>query len=103
MLVNVLELAAGRACRRGASSRSSGDLDERARELIDGVLDYARSGELVLAARSRSRTVMADVETDLRAALDAAGADLVVGELPEVRGGPAPATAGACRTSSGTR
>jgi signal transduction histidine kinase len=58
---------------------------ERARELIDGVLTYARAGELrrepvALVA------VMGDVAADLQLALAAAGAELVVGELPQVEG-----------------
>jgi signal transduction histidine kinase len=60
---------------------------DRARELIDGVLAYARAGELrtepvALAA------LMADVEQDLGPTLEHAGATLVVGELPEVHGDP---------------
>jgi signal transduction histidine kinase len=58
---------------------------ERARELIDGVLVYARAGEL-----SRERValgvLMDDVVADLRPSLEAAGAALEVGELPEVDG-----------------
>jgi signal transduction histidine kinase len=61
---------------------------ERGRALIDGVLAYARSGELERAPVSLD-AVMADVAKDLRAALDAAGATLVVGDLPEVEGDPA--------------
>lgn len=60
---------------------------ERARELIDGVLDYARSGELTLEPIDLS-SVMADVATDLRAPIDDAGAVLVVGDLPELEGDP---------------
>lgn len=57
----------------------------RARELIEGVLDYARSGELALGTVDLAR-VMADVATDLRASIEEAGATLAVGELPEVEG-----------------
>jgi signal transduction histidine kinase len=60
---------------------------DRARALIDGVLDYAHSGELTLE-RVRLDDVMADVAADLRAATDAAGAELRVGGLPEVDGDP---------------
>ena len=60
---------------------------DRARELIDGVLDYARSGELVLE-RVPLDAVMADVARDLRPALDEAGASLVTADLPEVDGDP---------------
>jgi signal transduction histidine kinase len=58
----------------------------RARELIDGVLAYARSGELTRERVALSR-VMAEVSEDLRPALDA-HAVLVVGELPEVEADP---------------
>ena len=58
---------------------------ERARELIDGVLVYARAGEL-----SRERVALArlmdEVAADLRPSLEAAGAAVDVGELPEVEG-----------------
>jgi signal transduction histidine kinase len=60
---------------------------DRARELIEGVLDYARSGELALGTVDLAR-VMADVATDLRASIEEAGATLAVGELPEVDGDP---------------
>jgi signal transduction histidine kinase len=59
----------------------------RARALIEGVLDYARSGELT-RERVALGDVMADVATDLRAAIDAADAVLVVGDLPDVEGDP---------------
>jgi signal transduction histidine kinase len=58
---------------------------ERARGLIDGVLAYARAGELELAPVALG-TLMAEVAEDLRPRLDAAGATLDVGKLPEVRG-----------------
>ena len=58
----------------------------RGRELIDGVLAYARSGELTRERVALAR-VMADVSEDLRPALDA-HAVLVVGELPEVDADP---------------
>jgi signal transduction histidine kinase len=58
---------------------------ERARGLIDGVLAYARAGELELAPVALG-TLMAEVAADLRPRLDEAGATLDVGELPEVRG-----------------
>ena len=56
---------------------------ERARELIDGVLLYARAGELQ-RDRVALGQVVAEVAEDLRPGLDAAGATLDVGELPEV-------------------
>ena len=59
----------------------------RARELIEGVLDYASSGELALERVSLGE-VMTEVATDLRPAIDDAGATLVVGDLPEVEGDP---------------
>jgi signal transduction histidine kinase len=59
----------------------------RARALIDGVLAYARSGELAVE-RVALQQVMAEVAADLRSALEDAGATLVVGELPEVEGDP---------------
>jgi signal transduction histidine kinase len=87
MLVNVLELRpdeppAPEVLRElRATSR-------RARELVDGVLDYARSGELVLEPVSLE-AVAAEVVTDLRVQLEAAGASVVVTrELPEVRADP---------------
>ncbi len=58
---------------------------ERARGLIDGVLAYARAGELDLAPVALG-TLMAEVAEDLRPRLDEAGATLEVFELPEVRG-----------------
>jgi signal transduction histidine kinase len=58
---------------------------ERARGLIDGVLTYARAGELT-NERVALSSVMADVADDLRPSLAAAGATLDVGDLPEVEG-----------------
>jgi signal transduction histidine kinase len=59
------------------------DSTERARELIDGVLLYARAGEL-RRERVALGQVVADVAEDLRPGLEAAGATLDVGDLPEV-------------------
>ena len=59
----------------------------RAGELIDGVLGYARAGELSREAVALDRLV-AEVAEDLRPSLDAAGAALEVGELPQVDGDP---------------
>ena len=59
----------------------------RARELVDGVLAYARSGELA-QERVSLEAVVADVSDDLRASLDESGATLVVGPLPDVPGDP---------------
>jgi signal transduction histidine kinase len=60
---------------------------ERARDLIDGVLLYARAGEM------SSEPVMlgelfAQVADDLRGRLDDAGATLAIGDLPQVQGDP---------------
>jgi signal transduction histidine kinase len=60
---------------------------ERASGLIDGVLAYARAGELH-TERVALDGLMAEVEQDLRPGLDAAGATLEVRELPEVDGDP---------------
>ena len=56
---------------------------ERARDLIDGVLVYARAGELSTERVALGR-LMAEVAEDLRASLEAAAATLEIGELPEV-------------------
>jgi signal transduction histidine kinase len=58
---------------------------ERARDLIDGVLVYARAGELSTERVALGRVVR-EVAEDLRPALDEAGATLRIGELPEVEG-----------------
>jgi len=60
---------------------------ERARELIDGALSYARAGEL-RRERVALGELVAEVGDDLRPLLDAAGAALEVGRLPEVDGDP---------------
>jgi signal transduction histidine kinase len=60
---------------------------ERARELIDGVLEYARAGELQREPVALDR-VLGDVAADLRQSLDEAGASLDVGALPRVDGDP---------------
>lgn len=58
---------------------------ERARGLIDGVLMYARAGELE-RGRVALQEVMTEVVADLGPSLEAAGAALDVGELPDVEG-----------------
>jgi signal transduction histidine kinase len=58
---------------------------ERARELIDGVLAYARAGEM-RADRVALGDLMREVADDLRPRLDEAGATLEVGDLPAVSG-----------------
>ena len=61
---------------------------ERARELIDGVLVYARAGELTSrAGRARRADGRGRPRTCARG-LEEAGATLEVGELPEVEGDP---------------
>jgi signal transduction histidine kinase len=60
---------------------------DRARDLIDGVLVYARAGELSTQPVALAGLV-ADVAADLRAGLESAGAALEVGELPEVEADP---------------
>ncbi len=60
---------------------------ERARELIDGVLAYARMGEL-RRERVALGQLMTEVAEDLRPGLEQSGATLEVGELPEVDGDP---------------
>jgi signal transduction histidine kinase len=60
---------------------------ERARELIDAVLLYARVGELRRERVDLGRLVD-EVAEDLRAGLDEAGATLAVAELPDVEGDP---------------
>jgi signal transduction histidine kinase len=60
---------------------------ERARDLINGVLVYARAGELTTETVALSRLI-AEVADDLRASLEGAGATLDVGELPEVEADP---------------
>jgi signal transduction histidine kinase len=60
---------------------------ERARDLIDGVLAYARAGELRSERVALSR-VMTEVAEDLAPRLQEAGATLETGELPEVEGDP---------------
>jgi two-component system, chemotaxis family, sensor kinase Cph1 len=86
MLVNLLE-------RRSEEPPSAAVLQQlrastdRARDLIDGVLEYARAGELSTQQIGLGLLV-AEVAEDLRPRLDRAGATLEVGELPEVEGDP---------------
>ena len=58
---------------------------ERARDLIDGVLVYARAGELDVERVALGQLVD-EVAEDLRPSLERAGATLESGELPEVDG-----------------
>jgi signal transduction histidine kinase len=59
----------------------------RGRELVDGVLAYARSGELS-RERVALQDVLAKVSVDLRHLFEEAGGTLVVEDLPEVHGDP---------------
>jgi len=59
----------------------------RGRELIEGVLAYARSGELAVT-RVSLQDVVDEVADDLRTAIEEADATLVVGKLPEVDADP---------------
>jgi signal transduction histidine kinase len=61
------------------------DGSERARDLIDGVLLYARAGELSVG-RVALGDLVAEVAADLRPRVEQAGATLEVGPLPEVEG-----------------
>jgi signal transduction histidine kinase len=63
------------------------DGSQRARDLIDGVLLYARAGELSVESVALGDLV-AEVAADLRPRVEEAGATLVVGPLPEVEGDP---------------
>ncbi len=60
---------------------------ERARELIDGALTYARAGELRVEPVALDR-LLNEVLDDLRPGLEGAGAAVEVAELPEVEGDP---------------
>ena len=59
----------------------------RARDLIDGVLAYAQAGQLSVERVALGR-LAAEVAEDLGPSLEAAGATLDIGELPEVDGDP---------------
>lgn len=83
MLVNILELRPDEPPAPDVLQELRATSD-RARELVDGVLDYARSGELALEPVALA-DVMEAVVDDLRSPLDEAPAVLVVAELPEVR------------------
>ena len=82
MLVGLLE-------RRSAEPPPPGVVDqlrastERARDLIDGVLVYARAGEL-----SMERVALGDLVAEVAGDLRLSPATLEVGELPEIEGDP---------------
>jgi signal transduction histidine kinase len=84
MLVGLLERRAEKPP-PPAVLRQLRESSERARDLIDGVLVYARAGELD-TERVALAQVVAEVAEDLRPRLDEAAATLAVGELPEVEG-----------------
>jgi signal transduction histidine kinase len=86
MLVGALERRAGEPPSAAllAQLRAS---TERARELIDGVLVYARAGELS-TERVALGDLVAEVADDLRPSLESAGAALTIDELPEVEADP---------------
>ncbi len=60
---------------------------ERARDLIDGVLVYARAGELETESVALEQLV-SEVAEDLRPRLERDGATIHSGELPDVTGDP---------------
>jgi signal transduction histidine kinase len=60
---------------------------ERARDLVEGVLVYAQAGELRTEPVALGQ-LMAEVSEDLRPSLEGAGADLEIGELPQIEGDP---------------
>jgi signal transduction histidine kinase len=86
LLVRMLERRAGEPPSADVLRQLRGSTD-RARDLIDGVLVYARAGELSIERVALDRLV-ADVAEDLRPNLEQAGVTLVVGDLPEVDGDP---------------
>lgn len=86
MLVGLLERRAGEPP-SPAVLRQLRSSAERARELIDGVLVYARAGELSTEP-VMLEALMTDVAEDLRGRLEEAGATLEVGDLPQVKGDP---------------
>ena len=82
MLVRLLERRAGEPPSADVLRQLRVSAD-RARDLIDGVLVYARAGELSTERVALDRLV-AEVAEDLRPRFESAGAALGIGELPEV-------------------
>ena len=82
ILVRLLERRAGEPPSPDVLRQLRASTD-RARDLIDGVLVYARAGELNLE-RVALGPLLAEVADDMRQSLESAGAALEVGELPEV-------------------
>jgi signal transduction histidine kinase len=86
VLVRLLERRAGEPPSADVLRRL-GASAERARDLIDGVLLYARAGELRLERVALGR-LMSEVAEDLRPSMENVGATLEIGDLPEVEGDP---------------
>jgi signal transduction histidine kinase len=86
LLVRMLERRAGEPPPEEVLRQLRASTD-RARDLIDGVLLYARAGELS-TERVALGDLVAEVAEDLRPSLEQAGATLLVGDLPEVDGDP---------------
>jgi signal transduction histidine kinase len=86
LLVRLLERRAGEPPPAAVLERLRSST-ERARALIDGVLVHARAGELSVERVALGR-LAAEVADDLGSSLEATGATLEIGELPEVDGDP---------------
>jgi signal transduction histidine kinase len=86
LLVRMLERRAGEPPPEEVLRQLRASTD-RARDLIDGVLLYARAGELS-TERVALGDLVAEVAEDLRPSLEQAGATLLVGDLPQVDGDP---------------
>jgi signal transduction histidine kinase len=86
-----LELLARRLS-QGRTAESDELLDRvrqthaQARSIVDGVLEYARSGTNLAAEPVDTADLLADVATSLRNAVEELGGHLEVAELPVVRG-----------------
>ena len=61
----------------------------RARSLIEGILEYARSGTTVATERVDTRALLSDVAASLTNAVEQLDGQLEIAELPVVRGDPA--------------
>jgi signal transduction histidine kinase len=86
MLVGLLERRAGKPPSADVLRQLRAST-ERARELVDGVLLYARAGELSRERIALSE-LMREVVEDLAPSLDESGARLEIGALPDVEGDP---------------
>jgi signal transduction histidine kinase len=58
----------------------------RARSLIDGILEYARSGTTLALEPVDTAALVADVAASLTNAIEELGAEVEIGSLPSVRG-----------------